>query len=127
MNEALKLAKFHARQEEKNRLLSLLSHPVTIMIGGCAAVELLQHISLGKQPAQPGYFSWGTDIGWHSAKPAQEIALLSQGLGSAIEVAILLWGAGSQTATLVEQLGAMGKAASNLLPGATTALALIPK
>lgn len=122
-SEAVKLRKLEIKEARRKELMSLLIHPVTIMVGGCAAVELLQHISLGDKPATPGYFSWGLDIGWHSAKPAVEQRLISDALGTSIELAILLWGAGKQASEIVQQIKDLAAAGT----GVGTAVALLPK
>lgn len=102
----------------------LVSHPVIAMIGGCTIVELLQHISIDTIPATPGGFSWNPlNFGFHPAKPAQEVALLSQPLGSAIEIAILLWGAGKGAADIVKEIESISAIGGKLGMGLT----LLPK
>ncbi len=70
--------------------MKALSNPAVVCIGGCIAVELLQHVSLGKTEGTPAGFSWGSDFGYHSAKPPQDVRLISDVLGSAIEVGLII-------------------------------------
>lgn len=92
--EAVRLAKLQAKREEmawqREMLGKALTNPATTCILGCIAVEMLQRVSIGKIPAQPARFSWGVDIGFHPAKPAQDVRLISDVLGSAIEVGLII-------------------------------------
>jgi hypothetical protein len=74
---------------------ALIANPAVVAIGGCIMVELLQRVSIPRKavPGQPGGWSWGSDIGYHfptTGSPAESVPLLSDLLGSALEVGLIL-------------------------------------
>jgi hypothetical protein len=122
ISEAIKLERLRARNLRKERdreaLTKVLTHPATIAVATCIAVELLQRVSIGQTPAQPAGFSWGVDIGFHPAKPAADVRLISDVLGSAIEVgAIINLAGGLDTITTALKTGLALPAVAGLLKG----------
>lgn len=93
MNEiTLRTREFKAKQNQQlfDNAYKLITNPAVLAIGGCALVELLQRVSIDEKPSVPGHWSWGLDIGWHSAKPAEDVRLFSDVLGSAIEAGLII-------------------------------------
>lgn len=95
-SDAVKLARLQAKAEKerfrRELTMKMVTNPAALAIGGCVIVELLQHVSIAKIPATPGGFDWniGPSFGFHGGKPPQDVRLLSDALGSAIEVGLII-------------------------------------
>lgn len=108
----------HRRQLAYEAVKGIVSHPVTLMIGGCALVEWLQHnIVLDRIPSTPGSWNWDLpDFGWHFGRPAEEQKLFSQTLATMVEAGILMWGTHTSVKDLSEVVRTLTEAIGKTIP-----------
>lgn len=97
---------------------SIVGHPVTLIIGGCALVEWLQNnIVLERIPATPGSWNWDlADFGWHFGKPAEDQMLFSQTLATMLEAGIIMWGTNTSVKDLAGVVSTLTEAIGKTIP-----------
>lgn len=120
--QEIALAKYQSKERRRQMayeaVKGIVSHPVTLMIGGCALVEWLQHnIVLARTATVPGSWSWDLpDFGWHFGKPGDDQKLFSQTLATMVEAGILMWGTHTSVKDLSEVVRTLTEAIGKTIP-----------
>lgn len=127
MQSDVAIAKITERRELRKDLIRLFTHPVPVMIAGCAITELLQHVTLKPQwdEVQEKYI-----LGWNYQDVVihhPEEMLFSQTMATILEAGIILWAIGDKISPLAENVEKSFETMSSLTSKSIPALLALAK